>query len=72
MEKLFISQLNGLRFFDIVITGGLIAGGSDGVHKLTAVNRKFIEGVETAPPKKCVASKVAIACKHSQIRKRYS
>jgi len=36
-------QFYGLRFMDIFITGGLIAGGSDGVHKLTEAYSSFTE-----------------------------
>ncbi len=36
-------QLNFFNFLDVFLTGGLIAGGSDGVHKLIEVYRSFTE-----------------------------
>ena len=34
-------QQNMFRMVDIFITGGLLAGGSDGIHKITEILRDF-------------------------------
>jgi len=36
-------QLGLFHFLDVLLTGGLIAGGSDSVHKLTELYRNFVE-----------------------------
>lgn len=36
-------QASWIRFADVALTGGLIAGGSDGIHKVTNVFTKFME-----------------------------
>jgi len=38
-----VTQQFAFRFFDILLTGGLIAGGSDGIHKIIDVYRVFME-----------------------------
>lgn len=37
------TQLLAFNFFDVFLTGGLLAGGSDGLHKLMEVYRSFTE-----------------------------
>ena len=36
-------QLNAFYFVDILLTGGLIAGGSDGIHKLMQIYSTFMD-----------------------------
>lgn len=39
----YYEQLRIFRVLDTILTGGLIAGGSDGIHKLTGVFTAFLE-----------------------------
>jgi hypothetical protein len=39
----YTGQLCIFRFFDTLLTGGLIAGGSDGIHKLTNLVTAFLD-----------------------------
>ena len=36
-------QSSAFRFIDVLLTGGLIAGGSDGIHKIIDLYRVFTE-----------------------------
>ncbi|WP_414544151.1 hypothetical protein [Nostoc sp. CCY0012] len=37
------NQVTVFRWLDVFLTGGLIAGGSEGIHKLTQVIVEFLE-----------------------------
>jgi len=43
LEALSKWQLNSFRIVDVLLTGGLIAGGSEGIHKITEVYRSFMD-----------------------------
>lgn len=41
--KLANLQLNAFRMVDILLTGGLISGGSEGIHKIASVYNRFMD-----------------------------
>ena len=43
LTSLSIFQQSIFNGVDVILTGGVIAGGSDGIHKLTALYRRFME-----------------------------
>ena len=43
LDEFGVLQRSAFDFIDIVITGAVLAGGSDGIHKLIEVYRKFTE-----------------------------
>jgi hypothetical protein len=44
-------QVGTFRLLDVFLTGGLIAGGSEGIHKLTQVYTNFMETTSEKPSK---------------------
>jgi len=43
-------QMGFFRLVDIILTGGLIAGGSDGIHKLANVYDNFMQSAAQKKP----------------------
>ena len=49
---LSVEQYRWFTFTDILITGALIAGGSEGIHKITTVLSNFLESQAKMAKKK--------------------
>jgi len=47
LHQVSVTQQAFFRLADVLITGGLLAGGSDGIHKLAELYRVFLENSKT-------------------------